>query len=358
MNARERLQLWNWINEYTVACGGDPSDKRYARDRRDLAVTRVEETVDEITSSNLRAYRKTIRETVGALDEQGREKAAIFLEERIREMEGKLGLEPDYDVKVQADPADPTKVNVTCQVPASWCERGLIDLPENPTIQQNPESHERLRKALVDWTTRGNMRHENKAEKWPTPMPDGAALIYFTHEEVEEERAEAEKRTAEMTPATVEEQVEFVKKAIELGCMKLIGEPEYVGKMPERQDIPCDSKPEVKDGGAFDRPADALVVQALRERDEARAELERLRERIADHNHQILCGYPRPHAVATSPEVANLGPAPTNADLVCVHARGSECECVCHADPPKGVIIHDRYCCETCFKCGFRTVLP
>jgi len=259
MNARERLQLWNWIREYVVACGGDPSDLRYARKRREEAGARIEQTVGEIL-------------------------------ERLR-TEGPI--EPDYDVKVQADPSDPTKVTVTCQVPARWCERGLIDLPENPTVQQDPEARERLRKSLADWMTRGNMQHKDKAEKWPTPMPDGAPLIYFTHEEIEEERAklraEAEKRAAEMTPATVEEQVEFVKKAIEIGCGKLI-----------------------------------LPSALIRE------------------------------AVTGKPGYEGCDPA----DLVCVHASGSECGCVCHADPPKGLIIHDRACCERCPKCGFRTVLP
>ena len=41
-------------------------------------------------------------------------------------------------------------------------------------------------------------------------------------------------------------------------------------------------------------------------------------------------------------------------DLVCVHASSDECECVCHADPPKGIILHDHACCSPCGKCGFR----
>lgn len=48
MNARERLQLWNWINEYVVTCGGDPQDTRYARKRRQEAVAQVEQTIQEI----------------------------------------------------------------------------------------------------------------------------------------------------------------------------------------------------------------------------------------------------------------------------------------------------------------------
>lgn len=55
MNARERLQLWNWVNEYVVTCGGDPSDLRYARKRREEAVVQVEQTVHEIVE---RLYRE------------------------------------------------------------------------------------------------------------------------------------------------------------------------------------------------------------------------------------------------------------------------------------------------------------
>ena len=55
----------------------------------------------------------------------------------------------------------------------------------------------------------------------PTP------LLYMTHEEIEEERAkllaEATERAGKLAPATVEEQVEFVKKVIALGCEKYIG---------------------------------------------------------------------------------------------------------------------------------------
>jgi len=318
-----------------------------------LAVTRVEETVDGITSSNLRAYRKTIRETVGALDEQGREKAAIFLEERIREMEGKLGLEPDYDVKVQADPADPTKVNVTCQVPASWCERGLIDLPDNPTIQMETEVHEKLRKSLVDWTTRGNMRHEDKAEKWPTT------------EEIEEERAklraEAEKRTAEMTPATVEEQVEFVKKAVEMGCSKLIipftddpmGYPPGTGGTPEQVEAARKSILEREDSYILAEMQRITAVQADEDA-KIHAALDALapNERDAAVYHQESLTALIREAVTGKPGYEGRDPT----DLVCVHASGDECGCVCHADPPKGIIIHDRHCCNPCFKCGFREV--
>ena len=48
MNSREKVQLWNWINEYVVTCGGDPSDTRHARKRREAAVVQIEQTVQEI----------------------------------------------------------------------------------------------------------------------------------------------------------------------------------------------------------------------------------------------------------------------------------------------------------------------
>ena len=54
--------------------------------------------------------------------------------------------------------------------------------------------------------------------------------------------AEEKERAAKLARATIEEQVEFVKKAVELGCHKYIGEPTYVGKFPERQDIPVEPK--------------------------------------------------------------------------------------------------------------------
>lgn len=132
-----------------------------------------------------------------------------------------------YDIKVTQDSDDPTLVHVSMKLPASVvarCEPGLIDLPENPTIQFTEEARKRLSDALADWMTRGNVRH-------------GA---------IEEERAkvmaEAKERAAKLAQATIEEQVEFVKKAVELGCHKYIGEPTYVGTFPERQDIPVEPK--------------------------------------------------------------------------------------------------------------------
>lgn len=56
VNARERLQLWNWINEYVVACGGDPSSRTISSRRMD-AVARVEETVFEIADRHYKACR-------------------------------------------------------------------------------------------------------------------------------------------------------------------------------------------------------------------------------------------------------------------------------------------------------------
>lgn len=143
-----------------------------------------------------------------------------------------------YDIMVTQDPADPTLIHVSMKLPASMvarCEPGLIDLPENPTIQFTEEARKRLSDALANWITRGNMRHENTPDpRLPTP------------EEIEEERAklmaEEKERAAKLARATIEEQVEFIKKAVELGCHKYIGEPTYVGKFPERQDIPVEPK--------------------------------------------------------------------------------------------------------------------
>lgn len=56
INARERLQLWNWINEYVVACGGDPSDATISN-RRMEAVSRIEGTVFEIADRHYKACR-------------------------------------------------------------------------------------------------------------------------------------------------------------------------------------------------------------------------------------------------------------------------------------------------------------
>jgi len=56
INASEQLQLWNWINEYVVACGGDTSDKTVSN-RRMEAVARIEQTVFEIADRHYRACR-------------------------------------------------------------------------------------------------------------------------------------------------------------------------------------------------------------------------------------------------------------------------------------------------------------
>ena len=37
----------------------------------------------------------------------------------------------------------------------------------------------------------------------------------------------------------------------------------------------------------------------------------------------------------------------------CRHKDEDFCECICH-QPYKGIIIHDRACCNPCFGCGFR----
>lgn len=37
----------------------------------------------------------------------------------------------------------------------------------------------------------------------------------------------------------------------------------------------------------------------------------------------------------------------------CRHNQEDFCECICH-QPYKGIIIHDRVCCNPCMGCGFR----
>lgn len=41
----------------------------------------------------------------------------------------------------------------------------------------------------------------------------------------------------------------------------------------------------------------------------------------------------------------------------CRHKDEDSCECICH-QPYKGIIIHDRACCNPCMGCGFREVTP
>lgn len=41
----------------------------------------------------------------------------------------------------------------------------LIDLPANPTVAMNDNSSKKLKAALVEWMTRGNMTHSNKGSK-------------------------------------------------------------------------------------------------------------------------------------------------------------------------------------------------
>jgi len=43
----------------------------------------------------------------------------------------------------------------------------LIDLPDNPTINIEEDSINNRRQAFVEWMTRGNMEHRNKAKEHP-----------------------------------------------------------------------------------------------------------------------------------------------------------------------------------------------
>jgi len=86
-------------------------------------------------------------------------------------------LKDPYDIKVTQDLVDPTLVHVSMKLPISMVvrsERGLIDLPENPTIQSTEEARKLLAESLADWMTRGNMRHEDK--------PDPRVAAAFVHE--------------------------------------------------------------------------------------------------------------------------------------------------------------------------------
>lgn len=41
--------------------------------------------------------------------------------------------------------------------------------------------------------------------------------------------------------------------------------------------------------------------------------------------------------------------------ITCRHKQEDHCECICH-QPYKGIILHDRACCNPCMGCGFREV--
>ena len=42
--------------------------------------------------------------------------------------------------------------------------------------------------------------------------------------------------------------------------------------------------------------------------------------------------------------------------ITCRHLQEDHCECICH-QPYKGIILHDRACCNPCMGCGFREVM-
>jgi hypothetical protein len=42
--------------------------------------------------------------------------------------------------------------------------------------------------------------------------------------------------------------------------------------------------------------------------------------------------------------------------ITCRHKQEDHCECICH-QPYKGIILHDRACCNPCMGCGFREVM-
>lgn len=117
-----------------------------------------------------------------------------------------------YDIKVTQDPDDPTFFHFSMKLPAGMvarCEPGLIDLPENPTIQSTEEARKYLSDAIADWMTRGNMRHEDKSDPrvWSLKMIE-AAQSQVLAEEVDREQAELMRPIFEKY-----EQVEAAKRA-------------------------------------------------------------------------------------------------------------------------------------------------
>lgn len=60
-----RTALWDAINDYTQACGGDPSSHVYGNARRQCAVARAERAVDDEIAA-LRAERDRMRAVVEA----------------------------------------------------------------------------------------------------------------------------------------------------------------------------------------------------------------------------------------------------------------------------------------------------
>lgn len=50
-----RVALWDAINHYVEACGGDPSKRLYGNTQRQLAVAEVERIVSAITKSAVSA---------------------------------------------------------------------------------------------------------------------------------------------------------------------------------------------------------------------------------------------------------------------------------------------------------------
>ena len=84
-----------------------------------------------------------------------------------------------------------------------WCPLGvaqplkrdtLIDLPANPTVQENPD----LKQALLDWATRGNMTHKDAPSDLERAVQFGAESI----REAEDKRIldEMHARSAEACP--------------------------------------------------------------------------------------------------------------------------------------------------------------
>lgn len=60
MTDKERVRLWDAINRYAAACGGDTSKRVYGNVRRQVAVAEVEQIIRDIESNWASALRSAV----------------------------------------------------------------------------------------------------------------------------------------------------------------------------------------------------------------------------------------------------------------------------------------------------------
>jgi hypothetical protein len=202
-----------------------------------------------------------------------------------------------------------------------WCplglvqpiKRGLIDLPENPSVELPVV--DTLGKALAEWAVRGNLVHEDKPDpRVPVLVVEGtqvAALslldrtaVYGDPSVIQDEAYNLDRNDPDFNLKVREAALQYEKDFQRLVDSEfdhgrkeayLASEPKSVGGFTERGEIPVTPLPDgQKTVGWF---------------------------AYLNKNHDP-----------------------------CLH-RGPECNCVCHARP----ILHDRACCKPCPECGFRT---